>query len=183
MNEAWKETKMTKNLRYFVSVFLVLSAVLLGVLVPGGPIETRSFSHIHPLILGTFNAFLTSLGLLSLLLVYFIIKGKRWAFVASALCGVSYFLVYVLDLGKIFPVSPDPMPQALLIIEILGTVVSLPLIFLPVRIMRQIGDDRNSDRNNGAEAIYSNKNYAIPIILLILIAVGIITFATISAMK
>jgi len=98
-----------------VSALLLLSFVLLAVLVPGGPIETRNFTHINPVILGALNTFLTLLGIVSILLVYFISKEKKWAFIVSAICGISYFLVYALDLGKIFPVSPDSMPQALLI--------------------------------------------------------------------
>ena len=55
-----------------VAVLLVVSSFLLAILVPGGPIETRSFSHISPLILGSFNTFLTLLGMLSLPLAYFV---------------------------------------------------------------------------------------------------------------
>lgn len=97
---------MISYIGYSVVALLVLSTVLLGILVPGGPIEKRRFSHISPLVLGTFNTFLTVLGLVSLGLTYFSLKGNRWAFFAAAICGISYFLVYALDLGKIFPVSP-----------------------------------------------------------------------------
>ncbi|WP_293120029.1 hypothetical protein [Moorena sp. SIO4G3] len=124
---------MTITIRHLVSALLVLSFGLLASLVPGGLIETRSFSHIDPLILGIFNTFLTSLVIVSILIVYFILKDLNWAFIVSGLCAISYFIVYALDLGTLFPVSPDPMPQALFVIELLGMIVSLPLLFLSVR--------------------------------------------------
>ena len=55
--------------RYWIAGLLALSAISLSLLVPGGPIETRSFSHINPIILASFNTFLTTLSILSLLLV------------------------------------------------------------------------------------------------------------------
>ena len=166
---------MTKNTRYLVSALLILSSGLLGSLVPGGPIETRNFSHIHPFILGVFNTFLTSLVIVSVLLVYYVLKNMRWAFIASALCGLSYFLVYALDLAKIFPVSPDSMPQALFVIEILGTIVSLPLTFISLR--RGI----NSEQQVMESKAYS-KRFVYLAFMLLVVGVGIITFATKSAM-
>ena len=44
-----------QNQQLWIAGLLVLSSVLLSVLVPGGPIETLSFSHINPIILGSFN--------------------------------------------------------------------------------------------------------------------------------
>ena len=144
---------MKMNIKHLVSTLLILSFGLLAVLVPGGPIETRSFSHIDPLILAGFNTFLTTLVIVSPMLVYFIVKNKPWAWVISALCGVSYFLVYALDLGKIFPVSPDPMPPTLYIIEVLGAIVSVPLMFFAVRGAILMGD-----RHETATIPASNSN-------------------------
>ena len=146
-----------------VASLLVLSAVLLGILVPGGPIETRSFSHISPLILGAFNTFLTVLGIGSLALAYFAVKGKRWAILAAAFCGISYFLVYALDLGMIFPVSPDKMPPALFAIEVAGLLVSFPLTFLSLRrVSMKVIDFGNRKRviRLGAtcKQIFTNQN-------------------------
>lgn len=170
---------MTKKIKYFVSALLILSSGLLASLVPGGPIETRNFSHINPLILGTFNTFLTSLVIISLLIVYFIVKNMNWAFIASVVLGVSYLLVYVLDLGTIFPVSPDSMPQTLLAIEILGTIVSLPLIFLSIQGAITINSHNN-------EQVMGSKGYATMFVyltfLMVFVGAGIITFATKSAM-
>lgn len=165
---------MTESIRYVVSALLVLSFGLLGSLVPGGPIENRDFSHIDPFVLGAFNTFLTTLVIVSVLLVYYILKNMRWAFVASVLCGVSYFLVYILDLGKIFPVSPDSMPQALFVIEVLGTIVSLPLTFASIQ-----GAIKAEKRVMQSD-VYS-KSFVYLAFLLVVVGVGIITFATKSA--
>ena len=167
---------MNTNIKYWVSALLVISSGLLGTLIPGGPIETRNFSHIEPLILGTFNTFLTSLAIGSLLILYFVFKDMKWGFVASAICGASYFLIYVLDLGKIFPVSPDAMPQMLFTIEILGTIISLPLTFFGIRGFM------NSDSNKATISKLYSTNFVYLVFFAVLISVGIITFATQSAM-
>ncbi len=171
--------KMTNIFKYSVSALLILFSGLLATLVPGGPIETRNFSHINPLILGTFNTFLTSLVIISLLIVYFIFKNMNWAFIASVILGVYYLLVYALDLGTIFPVSPDSMPQTLFAIEILGTIVSLPLIFLSIQGAMTIN-------SHDSEQVIGTKGYGTMFVyltfLMIFIGAGIITFATKSAM-
>ena len=170
---------MIKNIKYWISGLLILSSGLLVTLVPGGSIETRDFSHIEPIILGAFNTFLTTLVIGSILLVYFILRETKWSFIVAAISGISYFLVYVLDLAVIFPVSSDPMPMTLLIIEIVGTIVSLPLTFLAIKQALKIEQHANL-------AIAQNQTYSpifISVIFLsILLGCGIITFATISAM-
>jgi hypothetical protein len=80
---------MANHIGDSVAALLVLPAVLLGILVPGGPVEKRSFAHIPPLVLGAFNTFLAVLGIGSLALAYFSRAGNRWVFVAAALCGIS----------------------------------------------------------------------------------------------
>lgn len=170
---------MIVNIKYWISGLLILSSGLLVSLVPGGSIETRGFSHIEPIILGTFNTFLTVLAIASLLPVYFIFREAKWAYIVAAICGVSYFLVYVLDLGVIFPVSSDPMPLALLIIEIVGTIVSLPLTFLSVN--KVLKTDQNSKLETEHKKAYSPTFLYIAFIFIFL-GCGIITFATVSAM-
>ncbi len=168
---------MKPNSPLSVATLLVVSAVMLGVLVPGGPIETRDFSHISPLVLGTFNSFLTSLGMGSLALAYFAFKQRRSALWASAFCGISYLAVYLLDLGRIFPVSPDAMPRALWVIEVLGSVVSVPLVILSVV----------SARNANQAQVTATRMLRAPniffILLAALVAIGIIWFATNAAMR
>ncbi len=170
---------MIKNIKYWISGLLILSSGLLGSLVPGGSIETRDFSHINPIIFGAFNTFLTVLVIGSILLVYFILREAKWAFVASTIFGISYFLVYVLDLGVIFPVSSDPMPMALFIIEIVGTIVSVPLILMSVKQFLKIKQDDRPEIS--LKKTYSPKFLYIAF-LSIFVGCGIITFATVSAM-
>ena len=170
---------MIKNIKYWISGLLILSSGLLGSLVPGGSIETRDFSHINPIILGAFNTFLTVLAIGSFLLVYFIFREAKWAFIVSAICGISYFLVYVLDLGVIFPVSSDPMPMALFLIEIVGTIVSVPLILMSVKQFLKIQQDDRPEIS--LKKTYSPKFLYIAF-LSIFVGCGIITFATVSAM-
>lgn len=164
-------------MKFIVAALLALSALMLGGLVPGGPIETRSFSNINPVILGIFNIFLTSLGLFSLVLFYFILKEKRWSLIASTICGACYLAVYLLDLGKIFPVSMDQMPIALIIIEVLGSIVSLSLIAISIQA---VGKTRIND---GTESVLHNKGLILVVGVLILVGIGIVIFATNAAMR
>ena len=105
----------------------------------------------------------------------------------SAVCGLSYFLVYGLDLARIFPVSPDTMPKALLSIEILGIVLSLPLMLLSGRSIfqsRQLSRETNTF-NYQSDAIalplVTGRRFAYAV-AIVLLAISIITFATKSAM-
>ncbi len=172
---------MTTKFNYVISALLILSAVLLGVLVPGGPIETRSFSHIDPLVLGIFNTFLTSLGIGSIAIAYFVWQNRSWTGIASLICGLSYLLVYLLDLGKIFPVSPVPMPPMLLLIEVLGTIVAFPLICTAAIA---IINNRNSPQTAtvGEQTWVYSHQFGYAPLWIILIGVSIIAFATKSAM-
>lgn len=119
----------------YIALLLIVSSLALMTLVPGGPIENRDFSHISPLILSVFNLFLTTLGLGSLMLAYFAKLQYRWAVAGSLLAGLSYFVVYVLDLAHVFPVSPTPMPALLELIEILGTLLALALLVCSARVL------------------------------------------------
>ena len=160
-----------------VAALLVVSAVMLGALVPGGPIETRDFSHISPWVLGGFNLFLTSLGMGSIALAYFAFKQRRSALWAAAFCGVSYLAVYLLDLGHIFPVSPDAMPHTLWVIEVLGSVVAVPLVILSVV------SARNANQVQVAAKRMLGASSKFFFLLAALVAIGIVLFATNAAMR
>lgn len=166
---------MIDYLIYSVIALLIISTVLLGVLVPGGPIEKRSFSHIAPFILGAFNSFLTILGLGSLILAILVFLKYRWALYAASLSGISYFLVYALDLGKIFPVSPDKMPRALFIIEVIGLMFSIPLAALSFISAHNL-------QSSNIDFVISG-DIIVLITLFTFFGIGIIIFATRSAMK
>lgn len=175
---------MTLQIKHSIAGLLGISGIALSSLVPGGPIETRSFAHINPVTLGAFNTFLTTLALGSLLLIYFVLKSERWAILAGAVCGLSYLGVYGLDLAQIFPLSSDAMPPALLAIEVLGTILSFPLMVLSVRAMQGLKQRRFAD----APFLRTDNLplFQIPQIIIAIglgiIALGIITFATYSAM-
>lgn len=175
---------MTLQTKHWVAGLLGFSGIALSMLVPGGPIETRSFVHINPVTLGAFNTFLTTLGPGSLLLTYFILKSERWAIIAAAICSLSYLGVYGLDLAQIFPVSPDAMPPALLAIEVLGTLVSLPLMVLSIQALQRLEPKTfaTAPSLHTDNLTPSQMPQVITAIGLGITALGIIVFATRSAM-
>ena len=139
---------------------------------PGGPIENRDFSHISPLILTAFNVFLTALGMGSLLLILLCLKRFRVAGTLSIIAAASYLLVYLIDLLGIFPQTPTPMSQALLCVEVLGSIVALPLMWVGWQLSRT-----NSDTAHEVKTLSS-----VQISLLIIVSLAIVIFATWSAM-
>ncbi|WP_421847537.1 hypothetical protein [Marinomonas sp.] len=166
---------MDHYIGYAISGLLVLSVLLLSALIPGGPVETRNFSHISPFILGSFNTFLTVLGIASFPLAYFCIGGGRLALIGSLLCGIGYFLVYALDLAKIFPISKDKMPKVLFIIEVLGLIISIPLTLLSLMYM-------SMPKNGVMEVEISSSIILYTLAFMLIVGIGIITFATRAAM-
>ena len=177
------KTAQTKN---WVAGLLGFSGIALATLVPGGPIETRSFAHINPLTLGVFNTFLTTLVLGSVLLVYFVLKSERWAIWGAAVCGLSFLGVYGVDLAKIFPVSPDAMPPALLAIEVLGTVISFPLMWLSMQALKELPQPTlatvSMSHEGQTNAASSRVQQVVMVVALGAVALGTIAFATRSAM-
>ena len=175
---------MTLQIKHWVAGLIGISGMALGALVPGGPIETRSFAHINPLTLGVFNTFLTTLVIGSLPLIYFVLRSKRWAMITATGFGVSYLGVYGLDLVKLFPVSPDAMPPALLAIEVLGAILSLPLITLSVQAFQELNQPALAATPLPASgpAPMAQTQQFVSVVGLGLVAIGIIAFATRSAM-
>ena len=163
---------MTIYPRYSSAVLLGLSAALLISLVPGGPIENRDFSHISPLILTAFNVFLTVLGIGSLLLIPLCLKRFKVAGTLSMFVAASYLVVYLIDLFAIFPQTPTPMSQALFSVEVLGSIVSLPLLWAGWQLRCM-----NTKTTPEAKLLTPRQTA-----LLILVSVAIVIFATWSAM-
>lgn len=120
-----------------VPYLLAAIIVLLAVLVPGGPVETRSFSNLSPRLFWGFNAFLISLGIFTLITLFFVVRKKKWSYIAAIVTGVLYILVYILDLAHIFPVSPDPMSTPLLWIEVIDTVLAAICIAFAAKSLEQ----------------------------------------------
>ena len=159
--------------RRVIATLLVASAVNLALMVPGGFVETRDFSAYPSLVLGAFNVFLTVLGLGSLVLAYSITKAGRgggWA----TLAGFAFVGVYLLDLGRIFPVPPNPMSMLLATLEWIGTGLGVGLATASLIVSRHA-------TANATPAV--TPSLPRPVIVgLVLLALVIVAFATKSAM-
>jgi uncharacterized membrane protein (DUF2068 family) len=118
----------------------LLLALLLSFasLVPGGPVENRDFSHLSRLTFNGFNAFLIALGLIGFLTVYGLWRGHRRAYWLAILVGWTYVAVVVLDLGKVFPVSPDPTGFSLGMIMILDSILGLNVVLFSYKALGHI---------------------------------------------
>ncbi len=156
------------------ALWLLVSAALLTSLIPGGPVENRDFSHIHPAILGLFNVFLTTLDLGSIPLAVFAARGKRWALHGAFIAAIAYFAVYAVDLAQLFPRSPTPMSMALAGIEVLGMTVAIPLMFASRRALQ--GEPASIKQS-------SSPRYSVAwLIAFALVGAAIVWFATDAAM-
>ena len=157
---------------HLTALLLLVSGLLLSSLVPGGPIETRNFSHINAGVLLIFNIYLTVLGLGSFLLIPYVLRSGRYAGILAGLAGVSYLVVYGVDLLGWFPQTPSEMSNALLSIEVIGMVVALPLIYLSSQLPRK--DSNPKGRSN---SLWIDLKW----LLLFLAGIAIVVFATWSA--
>lgn len=157
--------------RLVITALLVASALNLALMVPGGFVETRDFSAYPAIVLGAFNVFLTVLGLGSLVLAYLIMKtGKAYAW--AVLAGLAFVGVYLLDLGRIFPVPPNPMSTLLATLEWIGTGLGVALAVSSIAL-------------RGAVNMATSAKPTLPMLVvlgLILVALIIVVFATKSAM-
>ena len=113
--------------RRVTALFLLLSALNLAAMVPGGLVETRSFPAYPPTVLAAFNLFLSGLGLGSLALAAIVWRrgaGTIWPLAA----GIAYVAVYTLDLAALFPIGAQPMPRLLMTLEAAGVFLAVPVI-------------------------------------------------------
>ena len=168
---------MTLKPHQYTAIWLIVSALLLSSLIPGGPIENRDFSHIHSSILGAFNVFLTALDLGSFVLAYFALKQRPWALKTAFYAAMAYFAVYAVDLAQLFPRSPTPMSFYLALIEVLGMSVAIPLMFASRRA--SASDDAATDSRI---VLSSSNRYAVTVGLVVL-GIVIVWFATDAAMS
>jgi hypothetical protein len=124
-------SKHTDNLVvYRKAVAFCFLALLLSFasLAPGGPIENRDFSHLSDSVFWGFNVFLITLWLAGSASVYFIWKGKRGAYWAAIIIGWLYIAVVASDLGRVFPVSPDPTGFVLGMVMIADAILALNVV-------------------------------------------------------
>ena len=153
-----------------VSVLLLLSAINLALMIPGGLVETRDFPNYSVAVLIAFNVFLTGLGLGSLILAFRVFQTRQVG-PLMPLAGLAYTAVYLLDLVHIFPVSSTPMPGPLMTLEVVGTALGLALTDAGLRC-----------KANGSAAdrsVVGLPRWAL--VILPVLAGTIIIFATISA--
>lgn len=165
-----------KNFYKYTAILLFLSFINLAFMIPGGPIETRQFAQYPSFILAGFNTFLTLLGLSSILGIYFIIKQKQWTIWCGFFCGIGYEAVYLLDLLKIFPVSPAAMPTTLFVMELIGAVLAFPLM-----IFSYLSAANNKKTPHSNETVKITSKTIITIITIIIVGIAIIIFATLNA--
>ena len=104
---------------------LLLLVASFVTLVPGGPIETRDFSALGGAVFWGFNVFLVTLGLAAVLSAVGMLRRSRKAAKLAIICCWGYAFVVLLDLGHVFPQSPDAIPLALGLIEILDLILAL----------------------------------------------------------
>ncbi|MEQ9694226.1 hypothetical protein [Shimia sp. SDUM112013] len=109
---------------------LFVLVVSFATLVPGGPIETRDFSGLGGAVFWGFNAFLIGLALVAILAAIGLRRHRKPAAWAAITVGWGYIFVIFLDLGHVFPVSPDPIPLTLGLIEILVAMLAAYVIHL-----------------------------------------------------
>ncbi|SNY93625.1 hypothetical protein SAMN04515647_3936 [Cohaesibacter sp. ES.047] len=155
-----------------VGILVLLSALNLALMVPGGFVETRVFPHYSVSVLAAFNVFLTILGLGSFILAYAALRYGRtgmWPVVA----GVAYVAVYVADLLHIFPVSQNPMSTVLTTLESVGTVLGVMLIVASIRSVSASQGDRGGVPSGLSRGL---------LFVLSAVGIGIVIFATLSAM-
>lgn len=108
-------------------MLLIVAVSLLTPMVPGGPIETRSFATLPRAVFWGFNAFLIMLGLGSIVIAVLVLGGGTWAYGIALGLGAGYVAVFGLDLAGVFPRSKDPLPPTLLLLEVLDLAIGAAL--------------------------------------------------------
>lgn len=126
--EFYKEVNIKMNC--YVGFILFLNVTLLSILVPGGPVENRDFGKLKGMVFWGFNIFLISLGIMTFVTSYWMLKSSEFAILSAKIISVLYFLVYALDLGKIFPKSPTKMSKTLMLLEIINMSLAVYLFIL-----------------------------------------------------
>jgi uncharacterized BrkB/YihY/UPF0761 family membrane protein len=91
-----KATKLDfyqKNLPILLTVMILLFALL----VPGGPVENRDFSHMissDPLnLFNLFNAFLIIILMMIITMIFYTQTRARWTYYVSIFLGISFVFI------------------------------------------------------------------------------------------
>ena len=150
---------------------------LLAMLIPGGPIENRDFSHLSPVVVWLFNSFLTALGFSSLIIAYFLFAERVWAYKISIFVGALYSILAALDLLKIFPKSPTPMNMLLFSFEMIIMLLGIVLILFAYKSLQ------TKSIKNKRLHIVSKSRLVIILSIIILIAVIIVIYASLAILS
>lgn len=134
-NDAWNTSERTRRNNPVVAVCLLVLLLSFSSLVPGGPIENRDFFHLSDAVFWGFNAFLITLGLVGFATIYFVWKGRRWAYWTAIVVGWLFIGVVALDLGKIFPISPDPTGFVLGLVMIVDAILAMNIVLFSHRAL------------------------------------------------
>ncbi len=109
---------------------LLLLVLTFIALVPGGPIETRNFSGLGGSAFWGFDLVLVLLGFGAITSAIGLLRDSKTAAIGGIIAGWGYIFVVLLDLGHVFPTTPDPIPVLLGVIEILGAILAVYVIVL-----------------------------------------------------
>ncbi|WP_457646454.1 hypothetical protein [Profundibacter sp.] len=109
---------------------LLLLVITFITLVPGGPVETRDFSGLGGPVFWGFNVFLVLLGVGAIASGIGLLRDSKAAAIGGIIAGWGYIFVVLLDLGHVFPATPDPIPLLLGLIEILDAMLATYVIAL-----------------------------------------------------
>ena len=109
---------------------LLLLVITFITLVPGGPVETRDFSGLGGPVFWGFNVFLVLLGIGAIASAIGLLRDSKTAAIGGIIAGWGYIFVVLLDLGHVFPATPDPIPLLLGLIEILDAILAAYVIVL-----------------------------------------------------
>lgn len=128
------------NLKFFkaAGVALLILVVSFVTLVPGGPIETRDFSALGGSLFWGFNVFLIALCALAFVCAIGLLRNQAWPRYPAIAAAWGYIFVVLLDLGQVFPTSPDAIPLLLGIVEIFDAILAGYVIALTHRGMNHI---------------------------------------------
>ncbi len=155
---------------------LLLSLILMSTMVPGGPVETRSFVNIESDIVLGFNIFLTLLMVASILILYFTFKKQRWAYQFTGIIGFTFASVFALDLARIFPVSLDPMSSTLFTLEWISLILGIVLMWLSYKAVIVTESSFWSVKRK------LSMPFMLGVIFLLLLGIYVVYFATSAAL-
>eukprot|EP00049_Salpingoeca_infusionum_P018998 m.359695 g.359695 ORF g.359695 m.359695 type:complete len:175 (-) comp18675_c0_seq1:364-888(-) len=115
--------------RSFLIGVLVAQLVTFAAMIPGGPLETRSFSTDHSVVvIASFNVLLSTLGIGTLATIAMVTQRFEIPAFTIPTLGLLYVVLLGIDLVGIFPTSLDEMGAGLLTAELLGTVFGVTMI-------------------------------------------------------